>query len=84
MQKIKKSDLHFIGHLRGIDQYEVLSDVSLLVLSLGNRYFLSRVDNWQTDYNSFILTRISLFYRGTGKEAFECLGEEVEIVEEDK
>ena len=83
MKEIKKSDLHFIGHLRGIDQYEVLSDMSLLVLSLGDRYFLSKVVDWENGdhYNDVIYTRITLFYNTPkGENAFECLGEEIKII----
>jgi len=85
MREISKSDLHKIGHLRGIDQYEVLSDMSLLVLCCGDRYFLSKVDNWETDYNKMILARISLFYRTpSNQNAWECLGEPIKVIEGDK
>jgi hypothetical protein len=84
MKTISKKDLHRIGHLRGIDQYEVLSDLSLLVLCCGDRYFLSRVANYEDSdhYNNVIYTRITLFYNTPkGENAFECLGEEIKVIE---
>lgn len=87
MKEISKKDLHFIGHLRGIDQYEVLSDMSLLVLSLGDRYYLSKVANWKDSdhYNNVIYSRITLFYNTPrGENALECLGEEIKVIEGDK
>ena len=80
MKTISKENMRKIGHLRGITQYEVLDDMSLLILQLGDRYFLSKVDNWQTDYNNMILARISLFYRVSGEKAFESLGEEIKVI----
>lgn len=87
MKEVSKKDLHLIGHLRGIDQYEVLSDMSLLVLSVGDRYFLSKVANYQDSahYNDVIYNRIMLFYNTPkGENAFECLGEEIKVIEEGK
>lgn len=87
MKEISKKDLHFIGHLRGIDQYEIKSDLSLLVLSLGDRYFLSKVANYEDSdhYNNVIYTRITLFYNTPkGENALECLGEEIKVIEGDK
>lgn len=81
MKEIKKEEMRFIGHLRGIDQYEILSDMSLLVLKFGDRYFLSKVENWQTEYNNFILSRISLFYKTPhDQNPCECLGEEIRVI----
>ena len=77
MRTIEKAKLRQIGHLRGITQYEVLDDMSLLVLRIGDRCFLSQVKNWETEYNDAILSRINLFYLGKGQKAFECLGEEI-------
>lgn len=74
----KKSDLHFIGHFRGIDQYEVLDDTMALalVLAFNNKYYLSYASNMH-DYNTNILNRINLFYGVMGHKA---LGEEIEVI----
>lgn len=77
MKTIKKSDLHFIGNYRGIEQYEVLSDMSLLVLMLDNKHcYLSKITE-NEDYNANILRRITAFY-SIGSKA---LGEKVEVIE---
>lgn len=77
MKTINKSDLHFIGLYRGIEQYEVLSDMSLLVLKLDeDRYYLSKCEK-NEDYNVNIIERISAFYI----KGVSALGELIEVKE---
>ena len=78
MRTFKKSDLHFIGHLRGIDQYEVQSDLSILILKLNDKYYYSECKDLKK-YNDMILSRITLAYKGSPIDT-TCLGEEI-IVE---
>lgn len=75
MKTFNKSDLHFIGLYRGIEQYEVLSDISLVLLKLGNNYYLSKVDDL-AQYNTNIAVRINNFY---GSEGIKALGDLVEV-----
>jgi len=79
MKEIKRSDLHFIGHLRGIDQYEILSDLHLLVLKLGDKYYLSSVDDLN-NYNKMIMARITLAYKQATGIDTEALGEEIKVI----
>lgn len=79
MKKINKQDLHFIGHLRGIDQYEILNDESMkmaLVLKDNDKYYLSFASD-EEHYNSNIAHRIGAFY---GSEGLKALGEEIEVI----
>lgn len=77
MKTIDREDLHFIGLYRGIEQYEVLSDMSLLVLKLGDNYYLSKCDDWRNGgYNANIMNRIYNFY----SIGVEALGEKIKII----
>lgn len=82
MRTLKKGDLHFIGHLRGIDQYDIKGDPKslALVLKTGNRYFLSFAKS-EEQYNTNIAVRIHNFHSPLG--TIEDLGEEVEVIEGD-
>ena len=76
MKTINKSDLHFIGHLRGIDQYEIKGDFLGLVLKLGDNYYLSHATS-NEQYNTNIAVRIHNFHSPLGEVA--DLGELVEV-----
>ncbi len=77
MKTINKSDLHFIGHLRGIDQYEIKGDFLALVLKLGDNYYLSYA-NSDEHYNINIAVRIHNFYSPLGEVA--DLGELIKVI----
>ena len=77
---IKKSDLHFIGHLRGFSQYEVLNNPKMklaLVLESNDKYYLSYASD-EEHYNSNIAHRIGAFY---GDEGVSALGDLVEVID---
>jgi len=79
---IRKEDLRFIGHLRGIDQYEVINQPYMkmaLVLELNNKYYLSFA-NSEEDYNKNIASRITLAYKAPHGIDTSCLGEFVLVV----
>ena len=78
MKTIRKENLHFIGHLRGFSQYEVLNDETMkmaLVLKDGDKYYLSFASD-EEHYNTNIAHRIGAFY---GSEGLKALGEEIEV-----
>ena len=76
MRTFKKDELRFIGLYRGIEQYEVLDDMSLVLLKLGDDYYLSQASDINA-YNTNILVRIGNFY---GSEGIKALGEKVEVI----
>ena len=80
MKTIKKENLHFIGHLRGFSQYEVLNDetmkMALILKSNSNKYYLSFASD-EEHYNTNIARRICAFYGGEGLKG---LGEEIEVI----
>ena len=82
MRVIKEKDLHFIGHLRGFSQYEVLNDetmkMALILKSNSNKYYLSFASD-EEHYNTNIAHRIGAFY---GSEGVKALGEQVLIIKE--
>lgn len=80
MKTIKKSDLHFIGVLKGIFQYELKSDKNALVLELSDNYYYSRVDN-ENDYQKELIRRVCDCYSNGYDNAI--LGEKVEIVKDE-
>lgn len=82
VKTIDKNKLHFIGHLRGIDQYEVrdLEGYELaLVLKCGDKYYLSFAE-CEEKYNLNIGIRIhnAYDYNKKGLQT-DALGEEVFI-----
>ena len=79
MKTIERKELRFIGCLKGISQYEVRGDMSLLVLELSDHYYLSKCENWQSEYNQNIAHRIGVCY-GSGYANKECLGEEIKVI----
>ena len=77
MKTIKREEMRMIGHWRGFTQYEITSDMSLLVLTHDDKhYYLSKCEEDQ-DYNSNIIRRICGFYGDEGRKA---LGEEIEVI----
>lgn len=78
MKTIKKSDLHFIGVLKGIYQYELKSDKNALVLELSGNYYYSRVDD-EKDYQKELIKRVCGCYSNGYDNAL--LGEKVEVIE---
>ena len=78
MKTIKKSDLHFIGVLKGIFQYDLKSDRNALVLELSDNYYYSRVEN-ESDYQKELIRRVCGCYSNGYDRAL--LGEKVEVIE---
>ena len=81
-KSIEKSKLHFIGHLRGFSQYEVINDEDMklaLLLESGGKYYLSFATD-EEHYNNNIAHRIGAFY---GKEGLKALGSPIEVINDD-
>ena len=78
MKTIKKSDLHFIGVLKGIFQYELKSDKNALVCELSGSYYYSRVDN-EKRYQKELIERVCGCYSNGYDNTL--LGEKVEVIE---
>ena len=83
MRTIKKAQLRFIGHLRGIDQYEIINNKEMslaLVLKCGDKYYLSFAKS-EADYNTNIAVRIHGAYDHTkvGMNT-DSLGKQVEVI----
>lgn len=81
---IKKENLHYIGHMRGIDQYEVFNVPCLkmaVVLKCGDKYYLSFAE-CEEKYNLNIDIRIHNAYNRNklGMDT-DALGREVTICE---
>lgn len=82
-EKVSIKNLRFIGHLRGIDQYEVINDINFrlaLVLKLNEKYYLSFAD-CEENYNKNIASRITLAYKAPQGIDTSCLGKVVTITE---
>lgn len=76
----KKSDLHFIGHLRGFSQYEVLNNPKMrlaLLLEYNDKYYLSFASD-EAHYNENIANRTADFY---GDKGVSALGDYVEVID---
>lgn len=75
MKTLKHDNLRLIGHWRGVEQFEVLDNMALLVLTLDRKnWYLSQVNDGE-DYNANIIKRISNFYQ----VGVQALGELVNV-----
>ena len=74
---MNKKDLHFIGILKGISQYEVLGDTTALVLELNGKYYISFCRGMY-DFQDNLIKRVCGCYHNNYDHTY--LGEEI-IVE---
>ena len=80
MKTIKKSDLHIIGHLKGITQYELKNDTTALVLELSGKFYISH-SKGMYDYQDNLIKRVCGCYSNDYDSTL--LGEKVEIVKDE-
>ena len=77
MKRFNKKDLHCIGVLKGISQYEIKSDLNILICELSGDYYYSRVDDVK-DYQKELINRVCGCYTHNYDHSF--LGEVCEVI----
>lgn len=78
MQTFKKSDLHIIGHWKGMTQYEIKGDTTGLVIELSDRFYLSHSKNMY-DYRDNLIDRLDKCYYNDYDKSY--LGEEIKVID---
>lgn len=76
MRTFERKDMHIIGHLRGVTQYELKTDPNVLICELSDKFYYSRVDDIN-EYQEKLTERVCGCI-GKGYD-HTLLGEECEI-----